>query len=73
MLALQKYFWDTAKLVCRAGGNYGEALSAERGVTQGDPLSSLMFNMCVCVCACPPVTPEFTVNLEIPISSLLRG
>ena len=47
MLALQKHFWDTAKLVCRAGGNYGEAFSAERGVTQGGPLSSLMFNVCV--------------------------
>jgi hypothetical protein len=47
MLALQKYFWDTAKLVCRAGGSYGEAFSAERGVTQGGPLSSLMFNVCV--------------------------
>ncbi len=47
MLALQKYFWDTAKLVCRAGGNYGEAFSAERGITQGGPLSSLMFNVCV--------------------------
>ncbi len=47
ILALQKYFWDTAKLVCRAGGNYGEGFSAERGVTQGGPLSSLMFNVCV--------------------------
>ena len=47
MLALQKHFWDTAKLVCRAGGNYGEPFSAERGVTQGGPLSSLMFNVCV--------------------------
>ena len=47
MLALQKYFWDTAKLMCRAGGNYGEAFSAEGGVTQGGPLSSLMFNACV--------------------------
>ncbi len=47
MLALQKYFWDTEKLVCRAGGNYGEAFSTERGVTQGGPLSSLMFNVCV--------------------------
>jgi hypothetical protein len=52
MLALQKHFWDMAKLVCSAGGNYGEAFSAERGVTQGGPLSSLMFNVCVCVCVC---------------------
>lgn len=47
MLALQKHFWDTAKLVCRAGGYYGEAFCAERGITQGGPLSSLMFNVCV--------------------------
>ena len=47
MLALQKHFWETAKLVCRAGGNYGEAFSAERGITQGVPLSSIMFNVCV--------------------------
>jgi hypothetical protein len=47
MLALQKHFWETAKLVCRAGGNYGVAFSAERGVKQGGLLSSLMFNVCV--------------------------
>ncbi len=47
MLHLQKHFWDTAKLVCHAGGNYGEPFSAKRGVTQGDPLSSLMFSVCV--------------------------
>ena len=28
-------------------GNCGEPFSAERGVTQGGPLSSLMFNVCV--------------------------
>jgi hypothetical protein len=47
MLRLQKHFWDTAKLVCRAGGNYGELFIAKRGVTQGGPLSPLMFNVCV--------------------------
>jgi hypothetical protein len=47
MLRLQKHFWDTAKLLCHAGGNYGETFNAERGVTQGGPLSSLMFNVCV--------------------------
>ncbi len=49
MLALQKHFWDTAKLVRRAGGNYEESFSAERGITQGgphSPLSYLMFNVC---------------------------
>jgi hypothetical protein len=47
MIALQKHFWETAKLVCRAGGNYGEVVSAGRGITKGGPLSSLMFNVCV--------------------------
>ena len=47
MLHLQKHFWDTAKLVCRTRGNYGEPFNAERGVTQGGALSSLMFNVCV--------------------------
>ncbi len=47
MLALQKHFWETTKLVCRAGGNYGEVFSTGRGVTQGGPLSSLMLNVCV--------------------------
>jgi hypothetical protein len=47
MLCLQKHFWDTAKLVCRAGGNCGEPFNAKRGITQGGPLSILMFNVCV--------------------------
>jgi hypothetical protein len=47
MLRLQKHFWDTAKLVCRAGGNYGKPFNAKRGITQRGPLSSLMFNVCV--------------------------
>ncbi len=47
MLRLWKYFWDTAELVCCARGNYGEPFNAKRRVTQGGPLSSLMFNVCV--------------------------
>jgi hypothetical protein len=34
-------------MVCHAGGNYGEPVRAFQGVTQGGPLSSLMFNVCV--------------------------
>jgi hypothetical protein len=34
-------------MVCCAGGSYGEPFSAGWGVTQGGPLSSLMFNVCV--------------------------
>jgi hypothetical protein len=29
------------------GGNYGLPFGAHRGVTQGGPLSSLMFNVCI--------------------------
>jgi hypothetical protein len=35
------------KLVCRTGGFYGDPFTAYRGVTQGGPLSSLIFNMVV--------------------------
>jgi hypothetical protein len=44
---LQEQFWNDAKMVCRAGGNYGEPFGAYRGITQGGALSSLMFNVCV--------------------------
>jgi hypothetical protein len=47
LLRLQKQFWDNAKTVCRTGGNYGESFRAYRGVTEGGPLSNLMFNVCV--------------------------
>jgi hypothetical protein len=47
LLRLQKKFWDDVTMVCRAGGNYGLPFGAHRGVTQGGPLSSLVFNVCV--------------------------
>ncbi len=47
LLRLQNSFWENAKLVCRARGCYGSPFAAKRGVTQGGPLSSLMFNVCV--------------------------
>jgi hypothetical protein len=47
LLRLQEQFWNNAKMVCCAGGNYGEPFGAYRGITQGGPLSSLMFNICV--------------------------
>jgi hypothetical protein len=46
LLRLQNSFWENAKLVCCAGGCYGSPFAAKRGVTQGGPLSSLMFNVC---------------------------
>jgi hypothetical protein len=47
LLRMQKWFWDNIKMVCRAGGNYGEPFGAYQGITQGGPLSSLMFNVSV--------------------------
>jgi hypothetical protein len=47
LLCLQKQFWSNAKMVCHAGGNFGEPFNAGRGVLQGGPLSGLMFNICV--------------------------
>ncbi len=47
LLCLQKKFWDNMKMVCHAGGKYGLPFEAHRGVIQGGPLSSLMFNVCV--------------------------
>jgi hypothetical protein len=47
LLCLQEQFWDDAKMVCCAGGNYGEPFGAYQGVTQGGPLSSLIFNVCI--------------------------
>jgi hypothetical protein len=44
---LQKQFWDNAKMVCPAGGNFGKPFVASQGIAQGGPLSGLMFNVCV--------------------------
>jgi hypothetical protein len=34
-------------MVCRTGGSFDKPFAAFRGVTQGGPLSSIMFNVCV--------------------------
>jgi hypothetical protein len=47
LLHLQKQFWGNAKVVCHAGGNFGEPYNARWDITQGGPLSGLMFNVCV--------------------------
>ena len=46
-LRLIKSFWDNEVLVCRAAGYYGRPFKAERGVTQGGPLSPTIFNLMV--------------------------
>ena len=40
-------FWALALLVCKAGGYYGTAFKALRGVTQGGPLSPRIFNLMI--------------------------
>jgi hypothetical protein len=47
LLRLHNLFWENEKLVCCAGGCYGSPFAAQQGVTQGGPLSLLMFNPCV--------------------------
>jgi hypothetical protein len=47
LLRLQTKFWNQAQMVCQAGGSFGKLFSTFRGITQGGPLSSLMFNVCV--------------------------
>jgi hypothetical protein len=47
MIRLIRIFWRNAVLVCRASRNYGMPFQAGRGVTQGRPLSSKLFNILV--------------------------
>jgi hypothetical protein len=47
LLRLQMQFWTQAEMVCHAGGSFGKPFAAFWGVTQGGPLSSIMFNVCV--------------------------
>ena len=40
-------FWYRHKMVARVGGNYGAVFQGFLGMTQGDPLSPISFNMMV--------------------------
>ena len=40
-------YWRRLNMVARAGGYYGTAFQGARGLTQGDPLSSTIFNVVV--------------------------
>jgi retron-type reverse transcriptase len=40
-------FWNNLQLVLKQGGYYGRPIQSELGVTQGDPLSPIVFNVAV--------------------------
>lgn len=58
MLTLIRTFWESAEMVCKAKGNYGDPFRAGRGVTQGGPLSPTLFNLLV-----DAVTREWLVQV----------
>ncbi len=47
MIRLIRGNWRDAIMVCRAMGNYGTPFTAGRGLTQGGPLSAMLFNIMV--------------------------
>ncbi len=47
MVRLIRGFLQDAIMVCCMAGNYGMAFKAGRGITQGDPLSTKLFNILV--------------------------
>ena len=44
---LLRIYWSRMKMVERAGGYYGAAFMGYRGMTQGNPLSPIIFNVVV--------------------------
>ena len=40
-----RYYWDRLSMVARLGHYYGTPFEGHQGVTQGDPLSTTIFNM----------------------------
>ena len=55
---LIRVYWNTSTMVARAVGYYGTGFKGERGVTKGDPLSPIIFNVMVDEVVCHWVTLE---------------
>ena len=45
-------YWERTTMVARAGRYYGKGFKGGRGVTQGDPLSTTIFNVVVDAVVC---------------------
>ena len=76
ILRLLSVYWEGARHVCRTGGYYGTPFRSERGVTQGDPVSPVIFNVVVdCVVRhwCQLVFPENTRVAENGLGYDVRG
>ena len=53
---LLRAYWGKSTMVARAGGYYRTGFKGARGVTQGDPLSTTIFNVVVDAVVCHWVT-----------------
>ena len=47
VIRLLREYWNKSTMVARAGGYYGTSFKGGRGVTQGNPLSPIIFNVVV--------------------------
>ena len=62
---VHKYFYFLTLYVhSQAGGYYGATFTGDRGVTQGDPLSSTIFNVVVDAVVCHWVSVMVEVSEE---------
>ena len=52
IIRLIERFWDQGILVCKSSGCFGSPFKAQRGVTQGGPVSPAIFNLVVDAVVC---------------------
>ena len=46
-IRILRTYWDRPQMAEKVGGHYGPAFQSHRGVTQGDPLPPMIFNVAV--------------------------